>query len=446
MLQAIPTTSIQYCLFSCKSESSPVKVDLSGVLPLHPMAKKLTAHPYTDPLAFDRLMLLITTLVRYPGVGCPEPDPASPVSSAHTPDNGKLQTACPKQHHDALQAVRTRLQSVAQSQGIQLPADYPAVPTLRKDLETLRHYGILDQRMYRWGYYLGNGAMSHEEFQVAFSVLASQARDQGDPHIRQIHAILSQRLRGLDLELKGELFYPVRQQLNRPVSYTDPQEMMTLGTSRDSLFHQLDRVEQAIPQGQALELSRSINLYNKSQIGPIQVYPLQLVYHDIAWYLIYEHCDNGHLEVERLERFKSHCKLLIDEGRGLQLQRKRLQIAHKLLESGWGLFLGNLEEQQAELQGRLKLETVKVRFFAPMVTFILEGVRRHDRQKLRSGPKDSSSGQPQYVDYEVKLPPRSLNEFSRWVHRFAYAAKVLAPAELVAKHREDASKLEQLYR
>ncbi|GAB4335222.1 MAG: hypothetical protein OHK0047_24340 [Leptolyngbyaceae cyanobacterium] len=410
------------------------------------MAKKPTAHSYTDSLAFDRLMLLITTLVRYPGVGCPVPDAASPAPSAHPPGKGKTQTATPKQHHDALQAVRVRLQAVAQSQGIQLPADYPAVPTLRKDLETLRRYGILDQRMYRWGYYLGTGAMSHEEFQVAFSALASQARDQGDPHVRQIHAILSQRLRGLDLELNGELFYPVRQHLNRPIGYTDPQEMMVLGTNRDSLFHQLDRVEQAISQGQALELSRSINPYNKSQIGPIQVYPLQLVYHDIAWYLIYEHCDTGHLEIERLERFKSHCKLLTDEGRGLQIQRKRLQTAHKLLESGWGLFLGSLEEQQAELQGRLKLEAVKVRFFEPVVTFILEGTRRHDRQRLRPGPKDSSSGQPQYVDYEVKLPPRSLNEFSRWVHRFAHAAKVLAPAALVAKHREDARKLNQLYR
>ncbi len=405
------------------------------------MAKKPTAHPYTDPLAFDRLMLLITTLVRYPGVGCPEPEPASPPPHL----SGKPQTASSNQHHDALQAVRTRLQAVAQSQGIQLPVDYPAVPTLRKDLETLRHYGILDQRMYRWGYYLGTGAMNHEEFQVAFSALASQARDQGDPQVRQIHAILSQRLRGLDLELNGELFYPVRQHLNRPVSDTDPQEMMALGTNRDSLFHQLNWVEQAIPQGQALELSRRVNPYNKSQIGPIQVYPLQLVYHDIAWYLIYEHCDNAHLAIERVERFKSHCKLLTEEGRGLQIQRKRLQMAHKLLDKGWGLFLGEPEEQQAELQGRLKLETFKVRFFPPVMTFILEGVRRHDRQKVRSGPKDSS-GQSQYVDYEVKLPPRSLNEFSRWVHRFAYAAKVLAPAELVAKHREDARKLEQLYR
>jgi hypothetical protein len=38
--------------------------------------------------------------------------------------------------------------------GIELPDDYPATATIRKDLETLRDYGILDKRMYRWGYYL----------------------------------------------------------------------------------------------------------------------------------------------------------------------------------------------------------------------------------------------------------------------------------------------------
>jgi len=42
-------------------------------------------------------------------------------------------------------------------------------PTLRKDLETLRRYGILDRQMYRWGYYLGTGALRRDELQVAFN-------------------------------------------------------------------------------------------------------------------------------------------------------------------------------------------------------------------------------------------------------------------------------------
>ncbi|PSB22925.1 WYL domain-containing protein [filamentous cyanobacterium CCP2] len=413
------------------------------------MVKKSTAHPYADLLAFERLMLLITTLVRYPGIGCPESgesdDSLHQTSHDLATSNGKETSELPKRHHDALQAVRSRLQAVAQVQDVQFPLDYPAVPTLRKDLETLRRYGILDQRMYRWGYYLGTGVMTPEELQIAFSALASQAKDQGDPQVRQIYATLSQRLRGLDLELNGELFYPVRQQLNRPVGHTDPQEMMASGTNQDTLFHQLEQVEQAIIQGQAIELSCSASPYSKTHVGLIQIYPLQLVYYDVAWYLIYEFCSNEHLAIGRVDRFKNYCKVLHPAGRGIHIQKKRLQSAHKLLEAGWGLFLGEPEEQQAELQGRLKLETVKVRFFPPVITFILEGDRRHNRQTIRKGPKDSTTGQPTYVDYTVKLPPRSIDEFSRWVYRFMNHAKVLNPSSLVEKHKEAAQQLGKLY-
>ena len=101
-------------------------------------------------------------------------------------------------------------------------------------METLRRYGILDRQMYRWGYYLGTGALRRDELQVAFNALASQAKYQGDPQARQIHRALTKRLRGLDVELNGQLFYPVRQQMNRAIIHTDLEEMMALvvGQSR----------------------------------------------------------------------------------------------------------------------------------------------------------------------------------------------------------------------
>jgi hypothetical protein len=37
---------------------------------------------------------------------------------------------------------------------------------------------------------------------------------------------LTKLLRGLDLELKGQLFYPVREHLNPAIIYTDPVEML----------------------------------------------------------------------------------------------------------------------------------------------------------------------------------------------------------------------------
>ncbi|MEC4814030.1 MAG: WYL domain-containing protein [Scytonema sp. PMC 1069.18] len=97
--------------------------------------------------------------------------------------------------------------------------------------------------------------------------------------------------------------------------------MAEQGNYRDTLFHKLSVLEKAIIQGQALEISRGSDLYGNHRIGPIKVVPLQLIYHDIAWYLLYEDCDQGHLVIGRLNRFKSYCKILSESGRGTEAQR-----------------------------------------------------------------------------------------------------------------------------
>jgi predicted DNA-binding transcriptional regulator YafY len=386
------------------------------------MAKQPIAHPYADKLTFDRIMLLIATLVNHPGIG---------YSDTETSD-GK--------YRDALLEVRSQLQKIAAELNIEFPENYPATPTIRKDLETLRHYGILDKRMYRSGYYLGTGAMNREELQVAFQALASQAKYQGNPQTRRIYEKLTKLLRGLDIELKGQLFYPVREYLNRAIIYTDPVEMMERQENQKTLFHKLDIVETAIVRGQSIELYRDKDYYGKGNVGFKQVWPLQLIYHDIAWYLICQYCDNDRLSVERVNRFTEYCEIIDPEGRGLAAQEQSLKIAHKLLKNGWGLFLGNLEQQQAELQGTLKLQKVKVRFFEKVIGFILEGDRRHPRQKIQEGSRDSS-GKLLYVDYRVDLPDRSLNEFSLWVNKYLDSAQVLSPPSLVEKHRQAAREL-----
>jgi predicted DNA-binding transcriptional regulator YafY len=391
------------------------------------MAKKPVLHPYADRLAFERLLLLIATLVQYPGVGCCD----------------SLAEGATGKHHNALDAVQAKLRQVAAAVGIELPEGYPTTPTIRKDLQTLRDYGILDRRMYRWGYYLGTGAMSLDELKVAFNALASIAQYQCDPQVRQIYQILEQRLRGLDLESKGDFFYPVRAYLNRPIIYTDPHEMMVKGKYQHTLFHCLDTVENAIAQGQLVEVCRFRDPYHQ-RIGPMQVYPLQLFYHDIAWYLLYEECQTQHLEVERVDRLKDYCHILDSQGRGQTAQRDSLKIAQKLMEVGWGIYLGKPEEQQLERLGKLPLELVKVRFFPPVTPFILEGERRHPNQKIVKGPIESN-GEYRHVDYLIKLPRRSFAEFSRWVYRYMGKALVLSPPELVEKHRQEAQALASRY-
>ncbi len=385
-------------------------------------------HAYTERLAFERLMLLIATLLKHPGIGSPD-----------------FLNSSSDENHDAISAVKLHLQELAATLNIELPAGYPAVSTLRKDLETLRRYAILDRRMYRWGYYLGTGALSTTELKVAFNALASQAKYQGDAQVRRIVEVLSKRLRGLDMELNGEFFYPTREYLNRAIIHTDPEEMAAKGENRDTLFHQLPLVEKAISKGEAMEICRSYDLYGSNRIGRIQIFPLQLIYHDIAWYLLYEYCENGHLVIGRLNRFNNHCELIKMSPRGLEKQRESLAKAYKLIENGWGLNLGELEAQKSELSGRLKLIHTRVRFFPPISAFILEGERRHLHQKITPGLIDKITGKYAYIEYAVDLPPRSLNEFSVWVFRYMDKAEMLSPPQLVEEHRQSAQALFERY-
>jgi WYL domain len=385
-----------------------------------------TSHPYQDRKSLERLLLLIATFIHHPGVGCA--DPLQPKTQGH---------------HQALEEVRDRLQALAQSLNIELL--HCAISTLRKDLETLRQYGILDRRMYRWGYFLGTGAMDLEQLQAAIQALGANAQHQGDPKIRQIFDTLQKRLRGLNLEQQQSLFYPVRTYLNRVIVYSDPAEMMQKGVYRHTLFHQLEALERAIVEGQAVELLCKSNPYDPNQVGHIQGFPLQLIYADIAWYLLIEHCHNQHLEIVRIDRFHDTFKPLDKTIRGIDAQVQSMNSAHDLLQAGWGLFLGNPQEQKAERDGLLDLIQVKARFFADVIPFIAEGEKRHPRQTILKGPK-GSNGFPQYIDYEVLLPQRSLNEFSRWLNRFMDQALVLAPPELVQKHADAAQRLCDRYR
>jgi predicted DNA-binding transcriptional regulator YafY len=400
------------------------------------MPKKPQPHPYADRLSFERILLLIATLIQYPGIGSPD---------SH-------ESSSQEKHHEALEAVQTQLRQVATAIGINFPDGYPALATIRKDLQTLRDYGILDKRMYRWGYYLGTGAMSKEQLKVTFNALASLAHYQGDPQVRQIYQTLERRLRGLNLEEQEDFFYPVRAYLNRPIIYTDPDEMIAKGKNRHSLCHCLETVENAIAQGQIIELYRHAEPYQQ-QTGYLQVYPLQLFYHDIAWYLLYEEArtphfyaesEIQHLAVERLDRFKDHCRIIQKQGRGQKAQLSSLKLAQKLMNIGWGIFLGEPQEQQLERLGQLPLEEVKIRFFPPATTFILEGECRHPSQRIRPGKKNNS-GEYDFVDYIVKLPRRSFHELTRWVYRYMGNAQVLSPQDLVEEHRQAAQALAARY-
>lgn len=384
------------------------------------MVKKPERHEYSDRPSFDRLLLLIAALVQYPGVG--SADPLEPSQGTH---------------HDALQEVWERMQQMAQEVGIAL-ADY-RLATLKKDLRVLRRYGVLHHSMYRWGYYLGTGVFQSDELAIALQALASQAGALGDCQSRAVFEAVTRRLRSRNLATNGQLMYPIRTQLNRSIVPTDPLEMMRKGENQHTLFHNIQPLEQAIAQGQRIILYRHRDPHGTQGIGQLDIYPLQLIYSEIAWYLLYEYANDSYFEIERMDRLSDSLKIVTPAGRGLELQKAKLDQAYQLLVNGWGLYLGKRLEQQQELTGALPLTLVKVRFFPPVAEFIIEAKERHPQQSLRINKKQG------YVDYSIRLPQRSLDEFRRWINRFLDYAIFLEPQEIAQTHQQSAQNLLERY-
>lgn len=160
--------------------------------------------------------------------------------------------------------------------------------------------------------------------------------------------------------------------------------------------------------------------------------------------MLQEDYKDGHLVVSRLDRFSDHFEVIDPNGRGTNAQWKSLNTADRLLKAGWGLRLGSREQQQQEIRGELELVEVRVRFFPDVMGFIQEGEKRHPKQDIKPGPK-GKDGKLAYVDYVVKLPERSLEEFSRWVYRFMGSAQFISPQYLADKHQRAARAILERY-
>ena len=92
----------------------------------------------------------------------------------------------------------------------------------------------------------------------------------------------------------------------------------------------------------------------------------------------------------------------------------------------------------------VKPTLIQVRFFDPVTKIILEGSQRHPKQEVILG-ENNESGKPLYVDYQVKLPPRSHREFMLWIQSYMEHVQVILPQSLAQQHSEAAKRLVERY-
>jgi hypothetical protein len=327
----------------------------------------------------------------------------------------------------------------------------------------------------RNGYALGTAVFTPSQL-IDLHQLIKQAFDRlKDPTLLDLQESLEERLSWSGVVVDEKL--PVRAFANR--SIIDPDTI-----SRQSMAHpdQMAKVERAIRNCLQIRLRR-----HNAQDASEQVWPRQILFHNIGWYLAFEtpappvH-HHGLLSVSRLDRLQ--LLSVVDRiGKGESLPPKKLlkaaqsaqQRLQRLCERTGGIYLGRDLAQQDQLAcSELEPDTiadllakgtlVRVRFLctAEIFGFIREGNNRFPLEQMKiSGPmpEDSwqSSGLFEQLDpvsgshpypVELILPCWTVEndfDFRRWLFGFGNGIRIEEPAGLQNRHFEYASGICALY-
>jgi len=343
--------------------------------------------------------------------------------------------------------------------------------TLRKDVErVLTPYGFRTRNdNVRHGYGLGTAVLSAARLREVHQVVSQAVSRLGDPSAQDLLAELDERLRWGGVLREDEL--PVRVFANRSIVHPDL-------VRRDSLAvpEQAERLEAAIASGQRVLLERFSDAadHGEEPKKPIRVWPLQLLFHNIGWYLAFEDDAVGHerglIRTERLDRLALR---QVDSGfrRTPEQRADAVRRLARLMELSGGIYFGDdvaLQEQLSEANAEQLAElltTVHFRCTLRVYRFLREGLQRYPLSQMRlskplPGDRWRQPAKAQLVlqpiegdahpfPIEIDLPPWTVGgdvDFRRWL--FGYGADVMleAPFHLRQEHLERAEALIASYR
>ena len=330
--------------------------------------------------------------------------------------------------------------------------------TLRKDLEhILTPYGFRHRNdNVRHGYCLGTAVLSPPRLRELHHVVRQAAGRLADPSAEHLLAELDQRLGWAGISADG--LPPVR-------SYARHAVVDSALVRRDSLAapRRAEAIETAIVEHRRVLLERypGVGTFAGSPDGELRVWPLQLIFHNVGWYLLYEEDhvgqEAGLIRSERLDRLA----LRGSGGRGdlrrtAEAHQAALQRLERLLHLSGGIYFGENLEQQLALGGasvqRRQAALVTLRFCcAPWAfAFIREGLQRYPLEHTRfarplpsdrwwhhpkaphvlaPGPAESSHPYP----VELDLPPWTVErdvDLRSWLFAFAGGIRIEQPEAL----------------
>jgi predicted kinase len=334
--------------------------------------------------------------------------------------------------------------------GAYLPGE---TATLRKDLEKLlTPYGFRNRNdNVRHGYCLGTAVLSPARLREVHNVVQQAAGRLADPSAQDLLSELDERLGWAGISADG--LPPVR-------SYARHAVVDTQLVRRDSLAapRRAEAIEAAIVEHRRVLLQRypGVGSFADSPAGELRVWPLQLIFHNVGWYLLFEEDqvgrEQGLIRSERLDR------LAMARGDG-DLRRNPEQHAaainrlERLLHHSGGIFFGSDLEQQLAVASssaqRRSQALVTLRFCCSpwAFAFIREGLQRYPIEHTRfskplpgdswwhhpkaphvlePGPADASHPYP----VELDLPPWTVAadiDLRSWLFAFGGGIRIEQP-------------------
>jgi predicted kinase len=341
--------------------------------------------------------------------------------------------------------------------GSYLPSE---AATLRKDLEKLlTPYGFRPRNdNVRHGYAIGTALLSVHRLREIHGVVSQAAGRLADPTAQDLLRELEQRLAWGGIAVAGTP--PVRAFANRSIIATALVRPDSLAAER-----QAEALDTAIVERRRIQLERyaSVASFPCSPLGTFRVWPLQLLFHTIGWYLVFED-DNpsqeqGLIRCERLDRLalrrSERGNRRSDDTHAEALKRLELLLHH----SG-GIFFGDDLEAQLRLchprSRDRELRTLRFCCQGWCFAFIREGLQRYPIEHTRlsrplpgdtwwhhpKAPHVLEPGSPadsHPYPVELDLPSWTVGadiDLRSWLFAFGAGIRIEAPAELRQEHQE----------
>jgi predicted kinase len=343
--------------------------------------------------------------------------------------------------------------------GAYLPGE---AATLRKDIEKLlTPYGFRSRNNnVRHGYALGTALLSAPRLREIHGVVSQAAGRLADPTAQDLLAELEQRLRWGGIAVESAT--PVRAFANRSIVSSALVRPDSLAAER-----QAEALETAIVERRRVELERyaSVGTFADSPDGRVRVWPLQLLFHTIGWYLVFEEdaigTGVGLIRCERLDRLalrrSQRGNRRSDEAHSQALRRLELLLHH----SG-GIYFGSDLHAQLRLASpnpRLRArQLVTLRFCCQgwCFAFIREGLQRYPIEHTRfsrplpgdtwwhhpnaphvlePGPATDSHPYPVELDLPLWTVEHDI-DLRTWLFGFGAGIRIESPAALRDEHQQ----------